>query len=183
MSIRSDDREVCFAALRRTYPKVGRKIPNNPSVSGYLLLLQNPITPIISALFCPAIVAVELGLSTIPRPPVYRIVLLQLLLALVVAALAGVAGSLAAKSALFGGLICAVPNAYFVWRTFRYQGARQAHNIVNGLYKGAAWKFFLTALSFAVLFRLGLELNYFALFAGFVMVQLGHVFSSKMINL
>lgn len=122
-------------------------------------------------------------MSTIPRPPVYKIVLLQLLLSLVVAAVAALAGSLAAISALLGGLICALPNAYFVWRAFRYQGARHAHKVVSALYQGEAWKFFLTALSFAALFRLGIELNYFALFAGFVTVQLGHLYSSAMTHL
>ncbi|MBI3286216.1 MAG: ATP synthase subunit I [Burkholderiales bacterium] len=46
-----------------------------------------------------------------------RIVLLQLAAALVVAVLAGVLGGLSsALSALFGGLCCALPNAFFALR-------------------------------------------------------------------
>ena len=118
-------------------------------------------------------------MSTIPRPPVHRIILLQLSLALIAAALAGLHSGVAALSALLGGLACALPNAYFIWRAFRFQGASQARKVVVALYQGEAWKFFLTALIFVTVFRLGIELNYFALFAGFITVQLGQIFSSR----
>ncbi len=118
-------------------------------------------------------------MSTIPRPPVHRIILLQLSLALIAAAIAGLHSGVAALSALLGGLACALPNAYFIWRAFRFQGASQARKVVVALYQGEAWKFFLTALIFVTVFRLGIELNYFALFAGFITVQLGQIFSSR----
>ena len=121
----------------------------------------------------------EPDLSTIPRPPVHRIILLQLSLALIAAAIAGLHSGVAALSALLGGLACALPNAYFIWRAFRFQGASQARKVVVALYQGEAWKFFLTALIFVTVFRLGIELNYFALFASFITVQLGQIFSSR----
>ncbi|MEN9465838.1 MAG: hypothetical protein RL217_2019 [Pseudomonadota bacterium] len=118
-------------------------------------------------------------MSTIPRPPVHRIILLQLSLALIAAIIAGLHSGVAALSALLGGLACALPNAYFIWRAFRFQGASQARKVVVALYQGEAWKFFLTALIFVTVFRLGIELNYFALFASFITVQLGQIFSSR----
>lgn len=53
----------------------------------------------------------------------------------------------------------------------------------NALYQGVAWKFILTALMFVVIFKMGWQLNHLALFAGFVAVQLGQMFSGKIANL
>ncbi len=89
----------------------------------------------------------------------------------------------AAKSALLGGLTCAIPNAYFVWRAFRYSGARSAVRIVQSFYQGETWKFLLTALCFIAIFQRVEPLNVLALFAGFITVQLGHIASAKVANL
>lgn len=64
------------------------------------------------------------------------------------------AGFVAFYSALLGGLIYAVPNAYFTRRAFRYQGARQAPMMVSELFRGEAMKFLLTAIFFAAVFLL-----------------------------
>ena len=122
-------------------------------------------------------------MSSIPRPPVYRIVLLQLILTVLSASLAWLYSDVAAYSALLGGLTCALPNAYFVWRAFRYSGARSSLQVVQSFYQGESWKFVLTALSFAVIFQRVEPLNVLALFAGFITVQLGHVASAKIANL
>ncbi|MFK4753949.1 MULTISPECIES: ATP synthase subunit I [Oceanospirillaceae] len=122
-------------------------------------------------------------MSTVPRPPAYRIVILQLILALISALLAWLHSDVAAMSALLGGLTCALPNAYFVWRAFRYTGARSATRIVQSFYQGESWKFLLTALCFMVIFQRVEHLNVLALFAGFITVQLGHLASAKVANL
>ncbi len=122
-------------------------------------------------------------MSSIPRPPVYRIVLFQLILTVLSASLAWLYSDVAAYSALLGGLTCALPNAYFVWRAFRYSGARSTVQVVQSFYQGESWKFVLTALSFAVIFQRVEPLNVLALFAGFITVQLGHVASAKIANL
>ncbi len=122
-------------------------------------------------------------MSSIPRPPVYRIVLLQLILTVLSASLAWLYSDVAAYSALLGGLTCALPNAYFVWRAFRYSGARSTVQVVQSFYQGESWKFVLTALSFAVIFQRVEPLNVLTLFAGFITVQLGHVASAKIANL
>ncbi|MAD47366.1 MAG: ATP F0F1 synthase subunit I [Oceanospirillaceae bacterium] len=119
----------------------------------------------------------------IPRPPVYRIVIFQLFLTMLVALIALLHSPLAAKSALLGGLTCALPNAYFIWRAFRYSGARSAARVVQSFYQGESWKFVLTALCFGVIFQRVEPLNVLALFAGFITVQLGHIASAKIANL
>ena len=121
-------------------------------------------------------------MSSVPRPPVHRIILLQLGLTLLAGAIAALHSQVAAGSALLGGIACAAPNAYFVWRAFRFRGARYAGKVAAEFYQGEAWKFILTGLMFAVIFSQNWPLNYFALFAGFVTVQLGHLFSAKIAN-
>lgn len=61
-------------------------------------------------------------------------------------------GESAALSALLGGLVCLLPNAYFAWRVFRFQGARFARDIVKSFYRAEAGKFGLTAALFTLVF-------------------------------
>lgn len=128
-------------------------------------------------------ILVESRLSSIPRPPVYRIVVLQLILTLICGALAWIHSDVAAYSALLGGLTCALPNAYFIWRSFRYSGARMATQVLKSFYQAESWKFVLTALCFGVIFQRVEPLNVLALFAAFVTVQLGHLASTRIANL
>lgn len=122
-------------------------------------------------------------MNTLPKPPIYRIVVVQLSLCLLVGLVALLHGFIAAKSAVLGGLAAALPNAYFVYSAFRYRGALDALKAARAMYSGMAWKFVLTALMFAVFFTQGWELNFIALFAGFVTVQLGQLGSGKIANL
>ncbi|MDL4864557.1 ATP synthase subunit I, partial [Halomonas elongata] len=84
--------------------------------------------------------------ARIKRPSIRRLLLAQLV---VIGLVSGVAawsdGGLGALSALSGGAVAFLPNAFFAWRVFRYQGARHAKNIVNGFYRAEAGKFGLTA--------------------------------------
>ncbi len=122
-------------------------------------------------------------MTGIPRPPAYRIVILQLILTVLAVLVAWLHSDVAAKSALLGGLTCALPNAYFVWRAFRYRGARSSVQIVQSFYQGESWKFVLTALSFAVIFQRVEPLNVLALFTAFITVQLGHLAAAKIADL
>lgn len=120
---------------------------------------------------------------TIPRPPLHRLMFLQLGLSIVCGLMAWLHSSVAAYSALLGGLACAVPNAYFIWRAFRYRGARFATRAADALYQAEAWKFLLTALCFAVIFVRIEPLNFIALFVAFMTVQVSHLMAARMINL
>jgi ATP synthase protein I len=61
---------------------------------------------------------------------------------------------LAAYSAVLGGLIYVVPNAYFAHRMFRFQGARNVRLMVGDLFRAESIKLALTAVSFAAVFIL-----------------------------
>lgn len=89
--------------------------------------------------------------SSLRTPPLRRIFLLQ-------AALLGGGtvillplGTAAALSALLGGGIALMANAWFARQVFRYQGARQAHRIAHGFYRGEAGKFVMSAALLAAL--------------------------------
>ncbi|MBZ9558662.1 MULTISPECIES: ATP synthase subunit I [unclassified Modicisalibacter] len=91
--------------------------------------------------------------AQIKRPGFARLLAAQMLVLLIMVAIAaGTAGVAAAVSALLGALIGVVPNAYFAWRAFRYQGARHARDIVKSFYRAEAGKFGLTAALFTLVF-------------------------------
>ena len=121
--------------------------------------------------------------QTILRPPVYRISLVQLGLSALMALLFLLRGQDAAISALAGGLICAIPNAYFIYKAFLHTGARQADAVLIAFYQGGMWKMILTGVGFVAAFELIQPLDVFALFFTFVMVQGTNFFVSKIANL
>jgi len=61
---------------------------------------------------------------------------------------------LAGYSALAGGLIYVIPNAYFAHRMFWYEGARQAPVVVSNMFRAESIKLALTAVFFAAVFIL-----------------------------
>jgi ATP synthase protein I len=81
---------------------------------------------------------------------------------------------LAGYSALIGGLIFVIPNAYFAHRAYRYQGARQMHLAVSNIFRAESIKLALTAVFFAAVFTLMEPVHVPALLFTFaVMVVLG----------
>ena len=120
---------------------------------------------------------------SIKRPPVFRITLIQLGLSVLIALLYMLKSQDAAISALAGGMISAVPNAYFIHRAFKYSGARQIDNVLRSLYQGVTWKIVLTAIGFAAAFKLINPVDFMALFSAFIAVQATSVFASRIANL
>lgn len=112
-------------------------------------------------------------MSSIKAPPVQKLIAAQLLVVfgLSLAALV-LLGWVSAYSVLTGGLINAIPNAYFAGKAFRYRGARAAQKIVRELYTGEAIKLLLMGAGFALSFLYIKPLNIAALFSGFVLVHI-----------
>ena len=105
------------------------------------------------------------------KPPVFRVIIAQAVITAVLFSVLFAVSFTSAISALLGGLICLVPNAYLVYRAFSHSGARAAKKIVNEFYKGEVGKFFLTACGFSLVFVLVRPLDAVALFSAFVLVQ------------
>ncbi|WP_227369293.1 F0F1 ATP synthase subunit I [Halomonas sp. M20] len=91
--------------------------------------------------------------AQLKRPQYARLLAAQTCMVLFLVALSAfLKGGPAAVSALLGGLVCLLPNAYFAWRAFRYQGAQFAQDIIKSFYRAEAGKFVLTAALFTLVF-------------------------------
>lgn len=81
-------------------------------------------------------------------------------------------GAVGGYSAALGGCIAWLPNAWFIYKAFKYQGARSMQAIVQSFWSGLAGKMILTAVLFALVFVVVQPLSVAGLFAGFVLVQM-----------
>jgi ATP synthase protein I len=99
---------------------------------------------------------------------VFRITLVQVvILGLVWAIVYGSAHALVAECLVLGGLIAIVPQAFFAWRVFQYQGARAAASMAKASYAGEIGKFLLAVSGFALVFAFYRPLQAWAVFAGY----------------
>ena len=90
--------------------------------------------------------------SSLPRPPLWRVLLAESGLLIATALAAVLVDPVAGKSLLCGGLVFLVPQAWFAWRVFRYRGAGAARQVVQGFYRAEAGKFLLGCAGFAAVF-------------------------------
>tara|TARA_B110000444_G_scaffold162629_1_gene151969 strand:- start:395 stop:763 length:369 start_codon:yes stop_codon:yes gene_type:complete len=114
---------------------------------------------------------------------VYKVIIVQLAVTSFIAAISLlISGVVLAYSALLGGLISAVPNSYFAFHAFRYQGARNAQNVVKGFIRGELGKIIITVMLFALGFTLITSLNELALILGFTLIHFVGVVMSGFIS-
>jgi ATP synthase protein I len=79
----------------------------------------------------------------------------------------------AGLSALLGGLVYIIPNAYFASKLFKHQGARAAKQIVSSFYKGEALKIVLSIFLFTAVFVL-FRITPLAFFISYITVLMTH---------
>jgi ATP synthase protein I len=108
------------------------------------------------------------GGARIAKPPVYRISLVQLAMLITGSLLLMVRDPVWAASALCGGLVAVVPQAWFALRAFRHRGARSARAVARSGYAGEVGKFLLSAAGFAAVFILLRPVSGAAVFAGYL---------------
>jgi ATP synthase protein I len=106
--------------------------------------------------------------AEISRPLVHRITLAQLAVLVPLCLLLLVLDKVFAYSALSGGLIAIVPQAYFAARVFRWRGARAASAMARAGYAGEVGKFLLGAAGFAMVFATVRPINGLAVFVGYL---------------
>ena len=105
------------------------------------------------------------------RLPVFRVLLAQALVGLVVACGCGLfSGFVAGYSGLLGGLIALLANLYFAYRAFRYFGARSVRAVVQSFRAGEMGKLILTAVLFALVFVGVQPLDPLAFLGGYLLV-------------
>ena len=106
--------------------------------------------------------------AEIARPPVYRITLAQLAVLVLIGLPVLAVDKVWAWSALSGGLIAIIPQAYFAALAFRWRGARSAQAIARSSYAGEVGKFALSVAGFAVVFATLRPIDGLAVFAGYL---------------
>lgn len=117
------------------------------------------------------------------QPAMYRVSLAQLAATLLLPLTLLPVSATAAVSALMGGICCSLPNAFLVWKAFRYRGARAAKQIATAFYQGEAGKFILTIVAFVLVFTLVKPIEPLALFGAFAVVQSIHWFTPLLIKI
>ena len=120
--------------------------------------------------------------SHLQQPKMHRVVVAQLLATFCLTLLILPFGTAEAISALAGGLACSIPNAFLVWRAFRYRGASAAKKIARSFYQGEAGKFALTALGFVLIFTLIPSVKPLPLFGAFALIQAVNWFTPLIIR-
>jgi ATP synthase protein I len=84
----------------------------------------------------------------------------------------GVSGRVAGYSALLGGLICVIPNAFLALRLVVPRREPGAGALLKAAYIGELGKLALTVIMFSAVFTLVPALAAWPLFAGFIGAQL-----------
>ena len=122
-------------------------------------------------------------MSNLKTPPVYKVTIAQLAETVFIAVISLlISGIILAYSVLLGGLISAVPNSYFAFHAYRYQGARNAQKVVKGFIRGELGKIIMTVVLFALSFTLITSLNELALILGFTLIHFVGVVMSGFIS-
>ena len=122
-------------------------------------------------------------MTNLRPPPVYKVIVAQLAATIFIAAVSLLfSGSVIAYSVLLGGLISALPNSYFAFQAFKYQGARNADKVVKSFIKGELGKIGITIVLFALSFALITNLSELALILGFITTHFVGVMMSGLIG-
>ncbi|MDE0746940.1 MAG: ATP synthase subunit I [Porticoccaceae bacterium] len=109
-------------------------------------------------------------MKTIPRPPVLKVSLIQLLVLLALTCGAFWFSLNVALSVFLGGLCQVLPQAWFASQAFKYAGANQADKVLSSMYRGEAGKVLLTASGCIATFVLFDKVNIFGFGAAFVVM-------------
>ena len=102
----------------------------------------------------------------------YRLLMVQLAAALIVALMLLPLGFKHAYSGLAGGMIALIANGFFATRVFVPYRAQQLERMVGSFYGAELGKLILTGLLFAGAFLWIRPLSAVALFGGFLVIQM-----------
>ena len=99
---------------------------------------------------------------------VLPVLLWQMLATLGLALVLWSIGTVEAYSALLGGLICVIPNAYLAGRLLLKSGSGDSQGFLRAAFAGEAIKLLLMGALFALVFQYVKPLNVLVLFVGFI---------------
>jgi len=91
--------------------------------------------------------------AQLKKPNVKAITLWQAVFVVVITALTWAINTEVAKAFLYGSFIFIIPNAFFVWHSYKYTGPKNSKQVVGSMYRGQAIKLVLTFLMFALMLK------------------------------
>jgi len=110
--------------------------------------------------------------SRAARKQVFKVLLWQAVLIVLLSGGLLLVGKVEAISALCGGLIYLIPNLYFASRALANGKEGGARNALAQMYVSEIWKMSITILLFAAVFILVRPLSPFSLFGTFILMHL-----------
>ena len=111
-----------------------------------------------------------------------RLLLVQALITVFISIIALLDTVEASYSALIGGGISFLANAYFARKAFTYSGASSARQIMNSFYQGEAGKFVITAVLFLIALKYVPNIKPIALLLSFFAVHMVYFLSPLLIK-
>lgn len=109
--------------------------------------------------------------TQLTRKKVIRIFQIQMAFTIAIAIAALLHSFVAAYSALLGGLLYLLPNAFFAWRVLSRQ-TDTPKGVLADMYIGEIWKMAISIFCFAAVFILVQPVSPFPLFLTFVLLQI-----------
>jgi ATP synthase protein I len=102
---------------------------------------------------------------------VVRIFQIQIAFTILIAIVAVMFSTAAGYSALLGGLLYLLPNAYFAWRVLKQQNLTP-RGVLADMYIGEIWKMAISIILFAMVFILVQTVSPFPLFLTYILLQI-----------
>ena len=110
----------------------------------------------------------------------YTLVFIQFLVALIISGLLyAFTDGVTAYSALAGGMISTMSNAYFAVRLFSDHGSWQPKQLASTVFRGESGKLILTGALFVLVMVLIRPLNVVSLFAAYLVVQVSPLIAAN----
>jgi ATP synthase protein I len=107
-----------------------------------------------------------------PRQQAYRVVTMQMLTAIIIAALCLFEGWMSSVSAILGGFAAVLPSLFFAYCFFAATFARQVERIIKVFYWGEVIKLLSSALLVIVIPKIWPQVELSAFFIGFAATYL-----------
>ena len=107
-------------------------------------------------------------MTTITKPPLYRVTACQLVLLFTVSLALLPLGGQIVCSVLVGGMIHIIPHAWSAKIAFSRLGAKRSRDVVRGFYWAQAVKFVLTGAFVVIATQVASDIDYGVVFATFI---------------
>lgn len=100
----------------------------------------------------------------------FKLIIFQALVTTVIASIIFLGWDLTTGlSAWAGGMVAVIPNLVFAAYAFRFAGARQAEQVYTSIKRGSGFKFLITIILFALIFK-SVQVVPMAFFACYILI-------------